>query len=104
MKTELETVVMLPCPFCGSSNIRECEMMFLDDDGEHPGVECLDCDASNRQEYWNMRHADAAISTMLRCFVHSPLHKERDVRASRRRRTLCNCYGAEVLNGIAGKM
>lgn len=46
----------LPCPFCGSSNVRVSENAFWDDDGEHDGVECLDCDALNRLEYWNMRY------------------------------------------------
>lgn len=51
----LEPVVMLPCPFCGSSNIREDQAMFCDDDGEHSGIECIDCDAINRREHWNKR-------------------------------------------------
>jgi len=45
----------LPCPFCGSERLRVGEFMFADDDGEKPGIECLDCDCSNRAEFWNMR-------------------------------------------------
>lgn len=60
----VDTVVMLPCPFCGSSDIHQSEMMFADDDGEHPGAECLKCDASNRLENWNNRHADTTVSPL----------------------------------------
>lgn len=60
-RSGFDVVVMLPCPFCGSTNIRE-EIMYWDDDGENPGVECLNCDAVARPEYWNKRHADAAVS------------------------------------------
>lgn len=48
---------LLPCPFCGSANLRTGYSMFLDDAGEYPGVECLDCDASNRLAHWNKREA-----------------------------------------------
>lgn len=45
---------LLPCPFCGSTNLRT-EDMYFDDDGEHPGVECVDCDAIARADRWNQR-------------------------------------------------
>jgi len=47
-------VDLLPCPFCGSENLR-IDLMFFDDDGEHEGVECIDCDACNRVSNWNNR-------------------------------------------------
>lgn len=50
----MEQKPLRPCPFCGSHNLR-VDMIFFDDDGEHEGVECLDCDASNRIENWNTR-------------------------------------------------
>lgn len=45
---------LLPCPFCRSTNLRRSEMYF-DDDGEHEGIECLDCDTSAREDRWNQR-------------------------------------------------
>lgn len=48
-------LALLPCPFCGSTNLRCCDIMYADDDGEHPGVECLDCDAASRLSKWNCR-------------------------------------------------
>ena len=46
---------LLPCPHCGSTDIRVDDIMFSDDDGEHAGVECLTCDAIARYERWNQR-------------------------------------------------
>ena len=37
--------------------------MYADDDGEHDGVECIDCDASNRLKHWNNRPLIEAIPT-----------------------------------------
>ena len=51
-----ETADLLPCPFCGSTKLRREPLLFCDDDGEHEGVECLECDAMNRTEHWNKRH------------------------------------------------
>lgn len=48
---------LLPCPHCGSTDIRTDPIMFCDDDGEHAGVECLSCDAIARYERWNQRTA-----------------------------------------------
>ena len=48
---------LYPCPFCGSKRLR-IDAMYFDDDGEHDGVECLDCDGMNRLEAWNRRPAD----------------------------------------------
>lgn len=45
---------LLPCPFCRSTNLRRAEM-YYDDDGEHEGIECLDCDTSAREDRWNQR-------------------------------------------------
>ncbi|MEW8494279.1 MAG: hypothetical protein AB2604_10775 [Candidatus Thiodiazotropha taylori] len=55
LKEQSAEPALLPCPFCGSNNLRIDELMFSGDDGEHPGVECLNCDASNRVEFWNKR-------------------------------------------------
>jgi hypothetical protein len=46
---------LLPCPFCGGTNIRTSDTMYFDDDGEHPGAECIDCDALARADRWNQR-------------------------------------------------
>lgn len=46
---------LLPCPFCGSRKLRIDEQMFADDDGEHAGVECLDCECINSLALWNLR-------------------------------------------------
>ena len=47
-----------PCPFCGSDNVREIDIMICGDDGEEEvdAIECLSCDAQARAEYWNDRH------------------------------------------------
>ena len=46
-----------PCPFCGSSRLREDDVTLCTDDGEVDVtvVECLDCDAQARVEWWNER-------------------------------------------------
>lgn len=46
---------LLPCPHCGSTDIRTDPIMFSDDEGEHAGVECMNCDAIARHERWNQR-------------------------------------------------
>lgn len=51
---EAEYVALLPCPFCGSHNLR-VDMMLFDDEGERDAVECLECDAMNSAEMWNRR-------------------------------------------------
>ena len=53
---------LLPCPFCGSTHIRTSDAMYFDDDGEHPGTECLDCDALARADKWNQRAAPLPAS------------------------------------------
>lgn len=45
---------LLPYPFCGGQNIR-IDLMYCDDDGEHEGAECMDCDATARADHWNNR-------------------------------------------------
>jgi len=45
---------LLPCPFCGSIDLRVSDS-FCDDDGEHLGVECMSCDGMNRLKFWNNR-------------------------------------------------
>lgn len=52
---------LLPCPHCGSTDIRTDPIMFSDDDGEHAGVECMDCDAIARYERWNQRQQPPAV-------------------------------------------
>jgi formate dehydrogenase maturation protein FdhE len=44
-----------PCPFCGSTDVRK-DIMYWDDEKENPGIECLECDAVARPEWWNKRH------------------------------------------------
>ena len=46
---------LLSCPFCGGDNVRIVTNMYADDDGEHDGVECINCDASNQLQHWNNR-------------------------------------------------
>jgi len=48
-------IKLLPCPFCGSNDVRHEKNIYCDDDGEHDGVECLRCDGMNRLDYWNRR-------------------------------------------------
>lgn len=57
-----DDIELKPCPFCGSRNIRSGEKMYWDDDGELPGVECLDCDSLARLDWWN-RRIDAATES-----------------------------------------
>lgn len=52
---------LLPCPFCGSENVRLEKHVYAGDDGERDGVECLECDALNSVENWNKR-ADSLVS------------------------------------------
>ncbi len=65
---EIKQENLMPCPFCGSSNIR-LDTMYFDDDGEHPGVECLDCDGSNRLTNWNTRAQPTAVSKVKFYFI-----------------------------------
>ena len=46
-----------PCPFCLSENLRTVDMLLATDDGEEEidVIECLDCDAQARIEFWNKR-------------------------------------------------
>lgn len=53
---------LLPCPHCGSTEIRTDPIMFSDDDGEHAGVECMNCDAIARSERWNQRQKSIVVS------------------------------------------
>lgn len=45
------------CPFCGSHNLREDNVMLCTDEGEEDilVIECLDCDAQARADRWNDR-------------------------------------------------
>lgn len=52
-KIELHTGFK-PCPFCGSDEVRK-DIMYFDDDAEHEGVECMQCDAIARADQWNNR-------------------------------------------------
>ena len=54
---------LLPCPFCGSDNLR-IDIMYWDDEGDNPGIECMNCDAIARPENWNNRHANATASPL----------------------------------------
>ena len=46
-----------PCPFCGSADLRKIDVTLSGDDGEIDiwMIECLNCDATARVEYWNER-------------------------------------------------
>lgn len=46
-----------PCPFCGSSRIREDVHLFHGDAGEFDVdvIECLNCDAVAPKSAWNSR-------------------------------------------------
>jgi hypothetical protein len=57
------TEQLKPCAFCGSERLRVGDI-FCDDDGDCPGVECLDCSAVARTEDWQ-RRADDTLRTQL---------------------------------------
>lgn len=50
-----KTKDLLPCPFCGSTNLRIGKAVISDDSGEHDCVECMKCEATNRIDHWNVR-------------------------------------------------
>jgi hypothetical protein len=52
----MNPIDLKPCPFCGanSENLR-IDTMYFDEEGEQIGVECLQCDALARVEWWNER-------------------------------------------------
>jgi len=60
---------LLPCPYCGSTDIRTDPIMFSDDDGEHAGVECMNCDAIARHERWNQRQQSTAVPYAISEFI-----------------------------------
>ena len=45
---------LLPCPFCGSSNISSCEVMGKPDESPYPykQTSCLDCGADG-PKHWS---------------------------------------------------
>lgn len=48
----------LPCPFCGSVDLRELDVWITKDDGEYDvlAVECNQCSAQTPAIFWNERH------------------------------------------------
>ena len=54
-----------PCPFCGSTDLRADDLMYWDDDGERPGVECVECDATARAEWWNQREGEGLPDSII---------------------------------------
>ncbi len=53
---QVERIVMLPCPFCGSTNLTPGYWSL--DDGEVDSVECDDCYAGAPVDAWNKRNED----------------------------------------------
>lgn len=53
---------LLPCPFCRSSNLRQLEITIAHDshDEDVDAIECNDCQAQARVEWWNGKTLELA--------------------------------------------
>ena len=53
-----------PCPFCGCDHLREVDALIADDNGDHEElmIECMNCDAQAKAEFWNQREFEEDCS------------------------------------------
>jgi predicted Fe-S protein YdhL (DUF1289 family) len=58
----------LPCPFCGSSEVREIDAWLDTENGEEQAIliECRLCDAQARKNWWNQRSPMAEVRQIMK--------------------------------------
>ena len=54
IELNIKGVSLKPCPFCGSDNLLQNQVMIVNDT-EVLAVECNQCFASSQQAHWNIR-------------------------------------------------